>query len=63
MNKCISCVLVLLPLLAFAPVTEMLVIVSAAVPGFDSVIGKAVAAAPTNVLGNASGFGLSIACG
>ena len=50
-------------LLAFAPVTEMLVIVSAAVPGFDSVIGKAVAAAPTNVLGNASGFGLSIACG
>jgi len=52
-----------LKLLAFAPVTEMLVIVSAAVPGFDSVIGKAVAAAPTNVLGNASGFGLSIACG
>jgi len=50
-------------LLAFAPVTEMLAIVSAAVPGFDSVIGSAVAAVPTSVLGNANGLGLSTACG
>ena len=50
-------------LLALAPVTEILVIVSAAVPGFDSVIGSAVAAVPTTVPGNASGLGLSTACG
>jgi len=46
-------------LLALAPVTEMPVIVSAAVPGFDSVIGNGVAAVPTRVLGKASGLGLS----
>ena len=50
-------------LLALVPITEMLVMVSAAVPGFDSVIGRAVAGVPTNVFGNASGFGLSVACG
>jgi hypothetical protein len=50
-------------LLAFVPVTEMPVMVSGAVPGFDSVIGNAVAAVPTSVFGNASGFGLSVACG
>jgi hypothetical protein len=50
-------------LLALAPVTEMPVIVSAAVPGLDSVIGNAVADVPTRVLGNARGFGLSTACG
>jgi len=50
-------------LLAFVPVTEMLVMVSDAVPGLDSVIGSAVAATPTVVLGNASGFGLRVACG
>lgn len=45
------------------PVTEILVIVSAAVPGFESVIGRAVADVPTSVLGNASGFGLRAAWG
>lgn len=50
-------------LLAFVPVTEMLVIVSAADPGFDSVIGSVVAVVPNSVLGNASGFGLSTAWG
>jgi hypothetical protein len=50
-------------LLALVPVTEMLVMVSAAVPGFESVIGNGVAAVPISVLGNASGFGLSSACG
>ena len=48
-------------LLAFVPVTEMLVMVRAAVPGFDSVMGKAVAGVPTSVLGKASGLGLSTA--
>jgi hypothetical protein len=46
---------------ALVPVTEMLAIVKAAVTGFDSVMGKAVAAVPTSVPGNASGFGLSTA--
>ena len=55
--------LVCAKLLALVPVTEMLVIVNAAVPGFDSVIGNAVAEVPTGVFGNASGFGLSAACG
>ena len=50
-------------LLELVPVTEMLVMVSAAVPEFDSVIGKAAAAVPTSVLGKASGLGLSVACG
>jgi hypothetical protein len=50
-------------LLEFVPVTEMLVMVSAAVPGFDSVMGRAVAEVPTVVLGKASGFGLRTACG
>jgi hypothetical protein len=50
-------------LLELVPVTEMLLIVSAAVPGLDSVIGSGVAAEPTSMLGNASGFGLSTACG
>ena len=50
-------------LLALVPATEMLVIVSAAVPGLDSVIGSAVAAVPTSVLGKARGFGLSTAWG
>jgi hypothetical protein len=50
-------------LLIFAPVTEMLVMVSAPVPGFESVNGNAVAYAPTTVLGKASGLGLSVACG
>lgn len=48
-------------LLEFVPVTEMLVMVSTAVPGLESVMGRAVAAVPTSVLGNASGFGLSTA--
>ena len=50
-------------LLELVPVTEMLVMASAAVPGFDSVIGSAAAAVPTSVLGKASGFGLSTAWG
>ena len=50
-------------LLALVPVTEMLVIVSAALPGFERVMGNAVAEVPTSVLGNASGFGLNVACG
>lgn len=50
-------------LLAFVPVTEMPEIVSAAVPGFESVIGRAVAEVPASVLANASGFGFSVACG
>jgi hypothetical protein len=50
-------------LLAFVPVTEMLEMVSAAVPGFDNVMGSAVAAVPTSVPGKASGFGLRTACG
>jgi hypothetical protein len=44
-----------------APVTEMLLMVSAAVPGLDSVMGSAVAGVPTVVFGKASGFGLSTA--
>lgn len=48
-------------LLALVPVTEMLVIVSGAVPGFDSVVDSVVAEVPTSVLGNASGVGLSVA--
>jgi UDP:flavonoid glycosyltransferase YjiC (YdhE family) len=48
-------------LLAFVPVTEMLEMVRAAVPGFDNVMGSAAAAVPTRVLGKASGFGLSTA--
>jgi hypothetical protein len=48
-------------LLALAPVTEMLVIARVVVPGFDSVMGRAVAEVPTVVLGKASGFGLSTA--
>jgi hypothetical protein len=44
-------------LLALVPVTEMLVMASAAVPGLESVMGKAVAAVPTNVLRKANGFG------
>jgi hypothetical protein len=50
-------------LLAFVPVTEMLEMVRAAVPGLDSVMGKAVAGVPTRVLGKASGLGASTACG
>lgn len=50
-------------LLAFVPVTEMPVIVSGAVPGFDSVMGNGVAAVLTVVAGKASGLGLSTACG
>jgi len=50
-------------LLALVPVTEMPEMVNALVPGFDNVIGSAVAAAPTVVLGKASGFGLNTACG
>jgi hypothetical protein len=50
-------------LLAFVPVMEMLVMVRAALPGFDSVIGSGVAGVLIVVLGNASGFGLSTACG
>ena len=50
-------------LLALVPVTEMPVMVRAAVPGFDSVMGSAVAAVPTSVLGKGSGLGLSTACG
>lgn len=50
-------------LVALVPVTEMPVIVSAAVPGLDSVMGSVVAAVPTSVLGNASGLGLNTACG
>ena len=50
-------------LLELAPVTEMLVMVRAAVPGFDKVMGSAVAAVPTSVPGKASGFGLRAACG
>ena len=50
-------------LLALVPVTAMLVMVRAAVPGFDRVMGNAVAAVPTRVLGKASGLGASIACG
>jgi hypothetical protein len=50
-------------LLAFVPVTEMLEIARAAVPGFDKVMGSAVAAVPTSVPEKASGFGLRVACG
>jgi hypothetical protein len=50
-------------LLELVPMTEMLVMVSAAVPAFDSVIGKAVAAVPIKVPGKASGFGVRAACG
>jgi hypothetical protein len=50
-------------LLEFVPVTEMLVMARAAAPGFDKVMGSAVAAVPTSVPGKASGFGLSAACG
>jgi hypothetical protein len=37
--------------------------VSATLPGFDSVIGSAAAAVPIVVPGNASGFGFSVAWG
>jgi hypothetical protein len=50
-------------LLALVPVTEILVMVRGAVPGFESVMGSGVAAVLTSVAGNASGFGLSTACG
>lgn len=50
-------------LLAFAPVAEMLVIVSAVLPGFDNVMGRGVADVLMVVLGKASGFGLRTACG
>jgi hypothetical protein len=43
------------------PVTEMLVMVNAALPGLDSVMGKVDAGVPTSVPVNASGFGLSTA--
>lgn len=46
---------------ALVPVTEILVIVRAVLPGFDSVMGNAVAGVLIMVLGNASGFGLSTA--
>ena len=49
-------------LLALAPVTEMLAMVNAAVPGLDSVMGKGDADVPTRVPGKASGFGLRTAC-
>jgi hypothetical protein len=48
-------------LLALVPVTEMLVIVSGAVPGLESVMGSGVAAVLTSVAGKANGFGLSTA--
>lgn len=48
-------------LLALVPATEMLVIVSGAVPGLESVMGRGVAAVLTSVAGKASGFGLSTA--
>jgi hypothetical protein len=50
-------------LLALVPATEMLVMVSAAVPALESVMGSAVAAVPTSVDGKASGLGLRLACG
>jgi hypothetical protein len=50
-------------LLEFVPVTEMPVMARAAAPGFDKVMGSAVAAVPTSVPGKASGFGLRTACG
>ena len=52
--------LVCVKLLALAPVTEMLVMESAAAPGLDRVSGR-VTVAPTTVPGNASGLGLSTA--
>jgi hypothetical protein len=48
---------------ALVPVTAMLVMLSAALPGLDNVMGSAVAETPTVVLGNASGLGASTACG
>jgi hypothetical protein len=56
-------VLVWLKLVAFVPVTEMLEMARAAVPGLVRVIGRAVADVPTGVLGKGSGFGASVACG
>jgi hypothetical protein len=48
---------------ALVPVTEMLLMVRAALPGLESVMGRAVAEVPTSVPGKASGLGLSVACG
>jgi hypothetical protein len=48
-------------LLALVPATEMLEMVSAAVPGFDNVIGMVGAELPTLVLGKVSGLGLRTA--
>jgi hypothetical protein len=50
-------------LLALVPVMEMLVIVRAAVPEFDNVIGIVAAELPTFVFGKVSGFGLRAAAG
>jgi hypothetical protein len=50
-------------LLALVPVTEMLVTVSGAVPGLESVMSSGAAAVLTSVAGKVSGFGLSKACG
>src|ERR1700728_2356643 len=56
-------VLVSPKLLVFAPVTAMLVMASAVLPGFDSVMGRGVADVLMVVLAKASGLGLSTACG
>jgi hypothetical protein len=50
-------------LLAFVPVTEMLVMANAVLPGFASVIVIVAAVLPTVVLGKANGFGLRTAWG
>ena len=55
--------LVWLKLPALVPVTAMLAIVSAADPGFDSVIGSAVAVVPTSVPENNRALGFSTAWG
>jgi hypothetical protein len=50
-------------LLGLVPVTEMPLIVSVAVPGFDSVIVCAAEVVPTGVFAKASEVGVSTACG
>jgi len=50
-------------LLALAPVMEMVVMFRVALPGFPSDIVMVCDEAPTTVFGNATGFGLSVACG
>jgi hypothetical protein len=50
-------------LLELAPVTEMLVMVRATVPGLDRVVDWVVAEVPTNVLGNVRMLEVNVACG